>query len=133
MHKLVAFNFHISVWLSVFGGIILINQSDLFLDDPGDLYGPLKMNLVMMLVYLTLMQLACWWVRFSGRLQSRVETLFMGFVFFGVSGGLQIYAEANQLPVAEWLMQACVYISVSHLLYYWSESMRIAAAKAKLP
>ena len=133
MYKLIALNFQVSVWLSIAGGVALINQSELILDHGEDMYGPLMTNLVMAVAYLTLMQLACWWVRYSGRLPGRAETLFMGFIFLGVSGGLSIYAEANQIPIADWLMQTCVYISASHLLYFWSESIKTAAMPAKSP
>jgi hypothetical protein len=123
MHKLIALNFHLSVWFSIIGGIVLINEPNWFFDDAGDLYGPLKNNLIIALANLSMMQLACWWIRYSGRLKTRAETLFMGFIFLGVAGGLRIYAEVNQLPVSDWLMDACFYISFSHLLYFWSDSL----------
>lgn len=133
MHKPIALNFQLSVWLSIVGSIVLINQSDLLFDGESELFGPLKNNLVMALAYLTMMQLGCWWIRFTGRLKKRVETLFMGFTFLGVAGGLKIYAEVNQLPVSSWLMDVCLYISFSHLLYFWSASQKTLGAKAKLP
>ena len=116
MHTLITINFHLSVWLSIICGIALINDSNLFFADAGDLYGPLKNNLVLALAYLVMMQLACWWIRYSGRMKSRLETFFMGFVFLGVAGGLKMYADVNQLPVSDWLTEVCLYIAFSHLL-----------------
>lgn len=131
MHLLIALNFQLSVWLSIIGGIFLINRGELFFADASSLYGPLENNLIMAAAYLVLMQLAAWWARYTRRFRLRLETLLMGFVFLGVSGGLQIYAQANQLPIPDWLTQACLYVAFSHLLYFWSDSMQSGDDRAE--
>ena len=131
MHLLISLNFQVSVWLSIVGGIVLINQADLFFADAGSLYGPLQNNLVLIAAYLSLMQLAAWWARYTRRFKRRIETLLMGFMYLGVAGGLQIYAQANQLPLQDWLAEVCLYVAFSHLLYFWSDSLQPRNGRAE--
>jgi len=131
MHLLIALNFQLSVWLSVIGGIVLINHAEFFFADAGNLYGPLENDLILATACLTLIQLAAWWARYSRRFKLRLETLLMGLVFLGASGGLQIYAQANQLPIQGWLAQACLYAAFSHLLYFWSDSLQDRGGRAE--
>jgi len=125
MNLLVTFNFQLSVWLSIAGGIVLINRPELFFADAGGLYGPLLNNLILAVVYLVMTQLAAWWARFNRRFRLRLEALIMGIVFLGVSGGLTVYAQANQLPLQDWLSRFCLYVSFSHLLYFWIDSLKL--------
>lgn len=132
MHLLISLNFQLSVWLSIAGGIVLINQAELFFADASGLYGPLQNNLLVVAAYLCLMQLAAWWARFTRRFRLRLETLLMGFMYLGVAGGLQIYAQANQLPIQDWLSEVCLYVAFSHLLYFWSDSLQTRNGRAEV-
>lgn len=118
MNRLVSINFHFSVWLSILGGILLFNYPDWFFDDPESLYGPLKNNLLIVVVYLVINQLACWFLRYTKRTRGH-EALFMGFMFVLVAGGMKFYASINGLPLLDWLPLVALYIGVSHALYYF--------------
>lgn len=118
MHRLVSINFHLSVWLSIIGGIVLFNNPNWFLDDPDSMYGPLKNNLLIVIVYLVINQLACWFLRYTKRTRGQ-EALFMGFMFILVAGGMKFYASINALPLLDWLPLVALYIGVSHGLYYF--------------
>lgn len=118
MNLLVSINFQFSVWLTIIGGILLFNNPEWFLDDPENLYGPIKNNLLIVLVYLVVSQLAFWFLRYT-RKTERYEALLMGGILALVAGGMKFYASVNMLPLADWLPIALVYISLSHLLYFF--------------
>ena len=118
MQPLIAINFHLAVWLSIAGGILLFIEPDLFFNDPENIYGPLKNNLLIVMIYLVSAQLALWFLRYTRKTQ-RLEALLMGGTFLLVAGGLIFYAHMNALPLLDWLPPAMVYIGLSHCLYYW--------------
>ena len=118
MNLLVSINFHFSVWLTIIGGIWLFNDPNWFLDDPENLYGPIKNNLLIVMIYLVISQLACWFLRYT-RKTGRLEALLIGLIVLLVAAGMKFYAHINALPLHDWLPFALAYIGVSHILYFF--------------
>jgi hypothetical protein len=124
MNLLASVNFQFSVWLTIIGGILLFNNPEWFFDDPESLYGPLKNNLLIVLVYFVISELACWFLLYS-RKSERYEALLMGGIFILVAGGMKFYASVNMLPLADGLPIALAYIGISHLLYFFAKPKTI--------
>jgi len=124
MNLLVSINFQFSVWLTIIGGILLFNNAEWFFDDPENIYGPLKNNLLIVLVYLVISQLAFWFLRYT-RKTERYEALLMGGIVILVAGGMKFYASVNMLPLADWLPIVLAYIGLSHLLYFFAKPKTI--------
>lgn len=120
MRKLLIANFHVSVWLSIAGGLVLFNLPDLLVPDPDGMYGPLRNNLLFVALFLSINQLILWFARYSRG--STPEALLVGLLFMLVSGGLGYYGKVNGIPINETCSIVALYIGLSHCLYYWAAS-----------
>jgi len=120
MENLVRFNFYLSVWLSIAGGIVVFNRPELIVADAEDLFGPLRNNLLFAALILSINQLILWFARYSR--DSAKEALLMGLLFMLVSGGLQYYGRVNGIPVNEWCSIVAFYVGLSHVLFFWSHA-----------
>lgn len=121
MAKLVRLNFHLSVWLSVVGGILIFNRPELIIDEPDDWFGPLHHNLLFAALILAINQVLLWFTRYSRG--STKEALLMGLLFLLVGGGLQYYGRLNGIPVNDWCSIGAFYVGLSHILFFWSHSV----------
>jgi hypothetical protein len=123
MDNFVRFNFYLSVWASIAGGILIFNRPDLIVPDADDLFGPLHNNLLFAALILAINQLILWFTRYT-RNESK-EALLMGLLFMLVSGGLQYYGRVNGIPVNDWCSIAAFYVGMSHVLFFWSQSRNL--------
>jgi hypothetical protein len=117
-NKLVAFNFHVSVWVSILGGIAALNFPDFILPDEEGMYGPLRNNILFAVGYLMFGQIGLWYFRYLRG--SRFEALFMAYTFFATAAGAKFYGEVNGLPVSNVFVAVLIYLAVSHGLYYFA-------------
>lgn len=120
--KLIAFNFHFSVWLSILGGVAVFNFPDFIVPDDGEgTYGPLRNNFLIVMGYLVISQLGLWYFRYLKG--SRLEALFMAYTFFATATGAKVYGTLNDLPVSDTFVAVVAYLAVSHGLYYMAGQM----------
>jgi hypothetical protein len=117
--KLLGFNFHLAVWLSIIGGILVFNVPALVLPDPDGLYGPLRNNLLIVVGYLMIGQIGLWYFRYLRG--SRIEALIMGFSFLLTAAGLKVYGAVNGLPINDLFTLALIYFGFSHVAYYFAK------------
>jgi hypothetical protein len=120
---LIRLNFHLSVWLSIAGGIILFNDPDLIVPDPENLFGPLRNNLLFAALILSVNQLILWFARYSRG--SAPEALLMGLLFMLVGGGLEYYGTINGIPMNPLCSMIAFYIGGSHCLFFWLRSTAV--------
>lgn len=118
-------NFHLSVWLSIAGGILAFNYPDIIVQDPEGLFGPLRNNLLFAALILSLNQLILWFARYSRG--SSAEALLVGLLFLLVGGGLEYYGRVNGIPVNHWCSMFTFYVGASHVAYF---SVRSSEANA---
>ncbi|SMF93815.1 hypothetical protein SAMN02949497_1107 [Methylomagnum ishizawai] len=133
IQKLVSFNFHFAVWLSILGGIAVINHPDFIVPDDDGMYGPLLNNFLVVIGYLVFSQLGLWYFRYLKG--SRIEALIMAYTFFATAVGAKFYGMVNNLPVSDAFVMAMAYLAVSHGFYYAAGLMEAEtrAAQAKHP
>lgn len=117
--KLVTYNFHFAVWLSIIGGIAAFNFSDFIFPDADGLYGPLRNNLLIVVGYLVVSQIGLWYFRYQRG--SRIEALIMAGSFLLTAAGAKVYAMVNGLPINDLFAVALVYFGVSHGAYYFAK------------
>jgi hypothetical protein len=129
MRVLIRWNFYASVWLSILGAIWVIKGTDLTLSDTENFDDPLKNNLLFIAVYIGLVQLALWFLRYSR--DGFFEALLMGGQFLLLAGGLQVYARVNDLPVETPLFVAILYVGISHCLSPLARSVEKAGRRVK--
>ncbi|WP_139558127.1 hypothetical protein [Methylotetracoccus oryzae] len=123
MDNFARFNFYLSVWLSIAGGILIFNRPEFIVPDAEDLFGPIRNNLLFAALILAINQVILWFTRYT-RNESR-EALLMGLLFMLVSGGLQYYGRVNGIPVNHWCSIAAFYVGMSHVLFFWSQSRKL--------
>ena len=116
LQKMLRLNFHLSVWLSIAGGIFAFNNPDILVDDPEGMFGPLRNNLLVAALILALNQTILWFARYSRG--STPEALLMGLLFLLVGGGLEYYGRINGIPVNHICSAFTFYVGASHLAYY---------------
>jgi hypothetical protein len=117
-NKLINFNFHLSVWLSILGGIAALYFPDFILPDEESMYGPLRNNILFVIGYLMFGQIGLWYFRYLRG--SRFEALFMAYTFFATAAGAKFYGEVNDLPVSNVFVAVLIYLAISHGLYYFA-------------
>lgn len=117
-HKLITVNFHLSVWLSILGGLAVFNFPDFIVPDEEGLFGPLRNNLLIAIGYLVLSQIGLWYFRYLRG--SRFEALFMAYTFLITAAGAKFYATINGLPVSSLFLAGSLYVALSHGLYYFA-------------
>ena len=117
-NKLITLNFHLSVWISILGGIAALNFPDFVLPDEEGLYGPLRNNLLFAVGYLLFGQIGLWYSRYLRC--GRFEALFMAYTFFATAMGAKVYAAMNGLPVSDIFVAVLIYLAVSHGLYFFA-------------
>ena len=117
MKKFIRINFHLSAWLSIIGGAVVLYEPSWTFPDPENILGPIRNNLVVVIGYLAVAQLLLWIFRY--RKNGYVEALVMGILFPLVAGGMVYYSSAHFVPVSDILLFAMVYIGVSHFLYFF--------------
>lgn len=105
MSKIFASNFYLSVWLSIAGGIVVLNVPDLVVQNPEGLFGPLRNNLLFAALILALNQLILRFARNSRG--GTAEALLMGLVFLLAGGGLEYYGRVNSIPINPWCSIIC--------------------------
>lgn len=116
--KLISGNFHLSVWISIVGGIIALNFPDFIVPDGDSLYGPLRNNLLIAVGYLLAGQIGLWYVRYLRG--SRLEAVIMAYTFLATAAGAKFYGAINGMPVSPVFLGILLYCSVSHGLYYFA-------------
>lgn len=116
LQQFLKINFHLSVWLSIAGGILAFNDPNLLVDDPEGMFGPLRNNLMVASLILALNQTILWFARYSRG--STPEALLMGLLFLLVGGGLQYYGRVNGIPINFFCSAFAFYVGASHLAYY---------------
>lgn len=114
--KLIAFNFHFAVWLSILGGLAALNSPDIVVPYDDGLYGPLRNNFLIAIGYLLFSQVALWYLRYLRG--SRIEALVMAYTFFATAVGGKVYALVNGVPVSNIFFAVLIYLAISHALYY---------------
>ena len=115
-NKLIAFNFHFSVWLSILGGVAALNYPDFMVPDNDGLYGPLRNNFLIVTGYLVFSQVGLWALRY--RKGGRLEALIMAYSFLATAAGAKFYGMVNGLAVSDAFVVALGYLAASHGLYY---------------
>ena len=120
--KLITFNFHFAVWLSILGGIAAFNFPDFILVDDEGMYGPLRNNLLIAVGYLVFSQIGLWYFRYLRG--SRFEALFMAYTFLATAAGAKVFGEVNGLPISGVFIAVLVYLAFSHGLYYFAGRRR---------
>jgi hypothetical protein len=117
-NKLINFNFHFSVWLSILGGIAALNFPDLVIPDNDGMYGPLRNNFLIAVGYLVFSQIGLWYVRYLRG--SRFEALIMAYTFLATAAGAKFYGAVNGLPVSDIFVASLLYLGFSHGIYYFA-------------
>lgn len=117
-NKLIAANFHLSVWLSILGGIAALNFPDLIVPDEEGFLGPLRNNLLIAVGYLLVGQIGLWYLRYLRG--SRVEAAFMAYTFLATAAGAKFYGEVNGFPVSNAFLGILLFCGFSHGLYYFA-------------
>lgn len=116
MPTILTLNFHLSVWLSIAGGILAFNYPDVIVNDPEGLFGPLRNNLLFAALILTVNQLILWFTRYSRG--SSAEALLVGLLFLLVGGGLEYYGHVNGIPINRGCSLFAFYVGASHIAYF---------------
>lgn len=115
LDQLVKWNFFVSVFAVILSGILVLTRGAWFFPAELDLYGPLRNNLVFVLVILALLEALCCCTRYARG--GHREALGMGgFVLF-TALGFRFHGLLHDLPVAPWLSLYLAYAGLSHLVY----------------
>lgn len=115
MEWVLQINYYASIVFLFVISAVSMSGSSAFFEDNVDLYGPLSSNLKMMLVYLSLMQLAGF-----GYLIIRkncVTVLTLGAFFILLMGSIEFYGMINQIEVDENYQYLFLYCGLSNLFY----------------
>jgi hypothetical protein len=114
--KLIAFNFHFAVWLSILGGAAALGHPDFVIPDSDGLYDPLRNNFLIIIGYLVFSQIGLWYFRYLK--DGRIEALLMAYTFLATAAGAKFYGMVNNLPVSDLFVGVAAYLAFAHGLYY---------------
>lgn len=130
-NKLITLNFHLSVWLSILGGITALNFPEFIVPDDDGFYGPLRNNILIAVGYLLAGQIGLWYLRYLKG--SRLEAVVMAYTFLATAAGAKFYSEINGLPISNLFIGILLYCGVSHGLYYFAGRAKAVEAAAPRP
>ena len=115
LRLLLAVNFNAAVIFLLIVSVLSAMGSHMFFEDYGDLYGPMDNNLRLMLIYLSVSELAVYsFCRYSENFSVMVV---MGLFLLLCSFGIEVYSEINEVVVDENYFWFFVYLGLSHLCY----------------
>lgn len=115
LQQLLQFNFNVSVIFILLVSLLSLTGSELFFENNSDLYGPLANNLRMVLLYLSLVQLAVYGVYQFSCNYAAVFTLGAFLLILIVS--LQCYSIINQIDIDPNYQKIFLYAGLSQVLY----------------
>lgn len=115
LRLLLAVNFNAAVIFLLIVSVLSAMGSHMFFEDYGDLYGPMDNNLRLMLIYLSVSELAIYsFCRYSENFSVMVV---MGLFLLLCSFGIEVYSDINEVVVDENYFWFFVYLGLSHLCY----------------
>lgn len=115
LKKLSVINFNAAVIFLLVVSISSATGSKFFFDNNSDLYGPLASNLRLMLIYLTLSQLAVYF--FCGYCRNCRLLLPVGLFWLMLIGSIEFYGIVNQISIDEDYHWFFLYMGISNLVY----------------
>lgn len=130
-HPLIYANFHISVWISILGGLVALNAPDLIIPDDEGFQGPLRNNLLIAIGYLLVGQIGLWLFRYLR--ESRLEAAVMAYTFIATAAGAKFYGAINGLPISNVFLGILLYCGISHGLYYFAGKNRAGESASSRP
>lgn len=117
LNILLQLNFNASIIFLLIVSAISMTGSSFFFENSAELYGPMAANLPLMLVYLSLTEIAVTsFCRFSGNYQA---LLALGAFLLLLTVSVEFYGVINQVPVDENYRWLFLYLGLSHLAYGW--------------
>lgn len=122
-------NFHASAMILVATSLLSVSNIYPVFEFHHELYGPVAMNISMMLVYLAFIQILVW-VYYQIDINYSPALLF-GFILILLMGGLEYYRNINQIQMDPGISQLFLYVGLSHIIFGVQsiKSMQMAEAE----
>ncbi len=107
---------NLGMLVALVGTIASFFKPDLLFSETMQLYGPLKNNLVFVLIYICITEIALFFFQFYKIIV--YESLGVGLILVLIAFGTQFYSEINQLPFNPTIFAGCIFIAICHIVYY---------------
>ncbi len=116
--KMVAISLvNIAMLIGLCGAVFGLSKPNLIFSESMELYGPLRNNLIFILLYISVSEIALFFLQFYKRIVT--ESMIIGLIMILIAFGTILYSQINQIPFSIVMFVGCLFIGVAHLFYYF--------------
>ncbi len=108
---------NIAMLTGLVGAFLSLTEPDLLFNQSMQLYGPLRNNLIFVLLYVSITEIALFFLQFHKTLVT--ESLIVGPIMILIAFGTIFYSQVNQIPFSTIIFAGCLFIGAGHLFYYF--------------